>query len=176
MKFNNEMNSKILRIFLIPIFLAINIGCKKNNFDFEIFLCSSDHPLSAQNVYKLDQNSGILFFPNVFTPNQDGLNDAYFIPNINLYPNYLITISDLNDTIVYDSEENGPFFDGKNKNTGEELKYGSYQYKVVIENEQTFLQYGYLSIIRNKSERHGFNFSNCLTTQTSISEDPVLSE
>ncbi len=147
------------------------MSCENDEPDSSVFLCNSKNPLSSLNVDNLDIDPILTMFPSVITPNGDGINDVFIIPYLNLHSNYTITILDLNNKVVFESKNNESLFDGKDQISGKDLKYGSYQYKLVIENEQTFLQYGYLSIIRNKSEAHGFDFTNCFSVHT---QDPIL--
>ena len=76
-----------------------------------------------------------------------------------------MTIFDLDDNIVYYEiyNPNDPhWFDGKDQN-GSELPYGSYKYKVVIENENSFVQYGYFCFVRKQSEANEYDISNCVS-------------
>lgn len=169
---------KNLRVLFI-IFLITIISCESEKAsENEIFLCCGENPFEALNIDNLNQTQSEIIIPNVFTPNQDGVNDIFIIPGLASYPNHSVIIYDLNDTVVYETYKNNGFivwFDGENKNTGAELEFGSYKYKIVIENEQTYLQVGYLCLVRNNSETNGFDFSNCTLPQTPISSDPVLS-
>ena len=164
--------------YFVIILCLLFLNCKDDDQEeIETFLCCGDNSFSALNVNNLSETSPKVLIPNVFTPNSDGINDTFIIPSLAPYPNHFITIYSLDDKIIYESYKNGVvtvWFDGKNQNTVEEVAYGTYKYKVIIENEQTYVQNGYLCLLRNKSESNGFDFSNCFAPQTIIEADPVL--
>lgn len=61
-----------------------------------------------------DCNDVDLIIPDGFSPNDDGANDVYEIPNIDiLYPNYELEIYNRYGNIVYKGDRNTPLFDGK---------------------------------------------------------------
>jgi len=170
------MKHNLVFLLIVLVTSILFSACNNDEPKPEIFLCCEDNPFRSLNINNTQKE---ILITNVFTPNNDGDNDFYLIPSLADYPNHSVTIYDLNDKIVYESE---PFekygyynwFDGRNQNTGEELKFGSYKYKIVIENEHTFLQYGYLCLIRKKDDANGFDFSNCHAPQTAIYADSVL--
>lgn len=172
-------NIKYRILLILLIFTTIIIGCKDDDPETQVetFLCCGDNPFASLNINNLNQTQGKIIIPDVFTPNSDGLNDTFIIPSLTSYSNHSVTIYDLNDNVIYESYENNGFivwFNGKKQNIGEELEFGSYKYKVVIENEQTYLKYGYLCLVRKSSEANGFDFLNCVSPQTAIGIDPVL--
>ena len=54
-----------------------------------------------------------IIIPDIFTPNGDGINDVFIIPDLNiLYPNYNIEIYNRYGNIVYKGNSNTEPFDG----------------------------------------------------------------
>ncbi|OMP32354.1 gliding motility-associated C-terminal domain-containing protein [Mangrovimonas sp. DI 80] len=155
-------------LFLSGILLSFSLifSCNGNS-DSEpeqvTFLCCGDNPFANINVDNLDQSMGEIKAIEVFSANGDGVNDEFFIENIDLYPNNTVTIFDLNDNIVFNRNgyANNIPFNGLDQSNTEELPFGSYKYKIVVENEETFVEYGYICIVRNYSEFNDSSFSNC---------------
>jgi gliding motility-associated-like protein len=55
-----------------------------------------------------------IFIPDGFSPNNDGLNDEFYIKNIeDLYPNFELEIYNRYGNIVYKGNINTPRFNGK---------------------------------------------------------------
>ena len=80
----------------------------------------SDGPASRgtrsvnQEAYQNDQGDGEeykLFIPNAFTPNGDGLNDTYHIPNAN-FGNFSFQVFDRWGNKVYETKNAGFHWDG----------------------------------------------------------------
>lgn len=149
-------------------------GCENDEQKAETFLCCSDNPFSSTNINTLGNVDYRI--PDVFTPNEDGNNDEFIIAGLDTSYDYSIVIYDLNDVIVFTFKKGDNntinWFDGKNQKTGENLAFGTYKYKIVIKDEQSFLQQGYVCIVRNKSEVNGYDFSNCKLPQNNF--DDVL--
>ncbi|VXC16649.1 conserved exported hypothetical protein [Flavobacterium sp. 9AF] len=59
-------------------------------------------------------NCSDLFIPDGFSPNNDGLNDTFYIKNLDiLYPNFELEIYNRYGNLVYKGNMNTPHFDGK---------------------------------------------------------------
>jgi gliding motility-associated-like protein/uncharacterized repeat protein (TIGR01451 family) len=58
-------------------------------------------PLMANNAATNIQQVNQLIIPNVFTPNGDGVNDTFYIPGLDTYPENEITIMNRAGNIVY---------------------------------------------------------------------------
>ena len=175
-----NLKLKIVVLFLI-VFSLTKCSKDKTNEPEDIqetFLCCTDeNPFANLNVYNLDQSIGEISVIGVFTPNYDGVLDYFHIENLQLYTNNSLTIYDLNENIVFETQNGSDNFNGKNQTTNEDLPFGSYKYKIVVENEQTFLEYGYLCIIRNyENEADGHSFIDCLLDAEGnlILNDPQL--
>ncbi|NQX93047.1 MAG: gliding motility-associated C-terminal domain-containing protein, partial [Flavobacteriales bacterium] len=72
-----------------------------------------------------------LFFPNVFTPNNDNKNEQ-FIPSEKCPEAVSYQIFNRWGQLVFDSEENSRGWDGNDQNTGEPLEDGVYFYKAKV--------------------------------------------
>lgn len=91
----------------------------------------------------VDLTSGCseLFIPDGFSPNNDGLNDEFYIKNINdLYPNFKLEIFNRYGNIVYTGGINTPNFNGKsNESTfiGKEILPSGVYFYILYFNDST---------------------------------------
>ena len=84
---------------------------------------------------------------NVFSPNGDGINDAWYIENIMYYPNNQVTVYNIYGNIVFTKQ--GYDNDWKGTYNGTPLPDGTYFYVVKIDDSSSALK-GSLDILRNK--------------------------
>lgn len=85
--------------------------------------------------------------PTVFTPNQDGDNDRFMIPNLHeTYPDCRVLIINRWGSKIFESTGYGEPWDGTFK--GEELPLGTYFYEIVSPNGDFKALKGSISIIR----------------------------
>ncbi|MGB2761552.1 MAG: gliding motility-associated C-terminal domain-containing protein, partial [Maribacter stanieri] len=55
------------------------------------------------------------FIPDGFSPNADGRNDTFFIPNIEvIFPNYTLEILNRYGTTLFSGDKTNPAWDGRN--------------------------------------------------------------
>lgn len=162
----------ILLTFITSIFI-LN-GCNNDDestseTEAEKFLCCGENPFESLIVDNLDQSAlGIIEPIEIFTPNSDGINDHFEIENLEFYPNNIVTIYDLDNNVVFERENyndvdesipgipaNLNAFQGVNPSNNSVLESGSYKYKIVVENENTYLQLGYVCFVRNYEDYSG---------------------
>ncbi len=67
--------------------------------------------------------------PNVFTPNNDGLNDVFEIPASDLKEYYLIILDESGHT-VFETDNQKNFWNGKLNNLGSDCTGGTYRYLI----------------------------------------------
>lgn len=84
---------------------------------------------------------------NVFSPNGDGINDNWYIENINYYPENEVTVYNIYGNIVFTKK--GYNNDWQGTYNGKPLPDGTYFYVVKI-NESSAILKGSLDIIKNK--------------------------
>ncbi len=97
---------------------------------------------------------GIYVSP-LITPNGDGKNDYLFIYNIDLYLNNTLTVYDMENNLIYNKtgyNNVNNVFVGTNPDSLLEYPVGSYQYILTIENEDTFVEHGYICLVRTESK------------------------
>ncbi|NQY29892.1 MAG: gliding motility-associated C-terminal domain-containing protein [Flavobacteriaceae bacterium] len=180
-----KLSFKILTLILLSSILSI--GCNDDNENVQqtetepepeliTYLCCGENPFENQNIDNLDQSSGVINIVPVFTPNGDGILDVFTINNIGLYSNNLVTIYNLNNEIIFST---GNYNNGSNSygwsNGNNDFESGTYKYKIVIENEQTYLQYGYVCLVKTPEDRAGIYFYNeCLDHDNNNGPDPIL--
>jgi len=180
------MKSKSTLLPLLLLGSILTLSCNDDNEgepEVETFLCCGQNPFANSNINNLDQAFGAIEPVEFFTPNGDGYNDHFEIQNIEFYENNTVTIYDLEDNIVFETQsynnidetvfpqnptENS--FIGENQITNSELEFGTYKYKIIIENEDTFLRYGYLCFIREAEQANGMGFYDCIESPF----DPIL--
>lgn len=84
-----------------------------NDYDLNIsveivddFSCFPQKPVKASDLVKVKLCSELinLKIPNIFTPNGDGVNDTWEIPNLNRIPEATLIIYNRNGTIIYKSK------------------------------------------------------------------------
>lgn len=170
------MKNRIAILFTIILSFFLTFSCTESNDEpepeLETFLCCGENPFSDSNIDNLDQTAGEIEAAGAFTPNGDGLNDTFAIQNIDLYTDNTVTIYDIDDNVVFEANnyESNPFL-GLNQSSNSELTFGTYKYKIVVENEATFVEFGYVCLIRDFSESGDFSFANCNVEDPN---DPLL--
>lgn len=153
-----KLNLKFLNLTIIC--LSLLTSCNDNNESInepetETFLYCGENPFINQNINNLDQTAGeIKVFP-LLTANGDNNNDYFSVENLEQYSFNSVTLYDLNNNIVFSTENYG----GTNLYGGNlNIEDGSLKYKVVVQNEQTFVEYGYVCIVTGIGEGDN-NFS-----------------
>lgn len=167
----------IISTFCLSVLIMACNSSNDNNDNQDVFSgCCSETPVFGSNIDNLDQSSGEIVVYNLFTPNGDGVNDIFDIDNIELYDTHTVTIYNIDDEIIFESTNYGDgvgnrFPTGNQGENGVEgTPDGTYKYKIVIENEQTFFKSGTLCLFGNYSALETQNFSDC----NSSGFDPIL--
>ncbi|MGZ8558655.1 MAG: T9SS type B sorting domain-containing protein [Chitinophagaceae bacterium] len=86
-----------------------------------------------------------VFVPNAFSPNDDGLNDTWIIPALNVYPEFEITVFNRQGQIVFHQKNNNRPWNGRFK--GSLLPMGVYVYIIDLKLGGDILK-GTLALIR----------------------------
>ncbi|WP_420401792.1 gliding motility-associated C-terminal domain-containing protein [Flagellimonas sp.] len=146
------------KFYIFFMLLLSLFSCKNDDSGSGQFICCTNeidgNVNNLDDIPELAELDDIEVF-NWFTPNGDRVNDAFAIANIQLYENHKVQIFRLNGDMVFESEN---YSGGDNSTwfTGNNLPQGSYEYKIVIENESVFLLRGYLCLIKNPQENFTF--------------------
>lgn len=90
-----------------------------------------------------------VFVPNLFSPNGDGLNDYFEIPEISSYPNTKLTIINREGVVVFSSDNYQNDWDGTYQ--GNKLPEATYYYLVEFENFDKVYK-GAITILRNDNK------------------------
>lgn len=170
----NFIKLKIRILYFILLFPLLSATCEDNNeptSELNTFLCCGDNPFVNENIDNLDQSLGEIKIHPLITPNNDGVNDLFMADNIGLYNYNSVTIFDLDNNIIFQTENyhinSNDFYD-----ISLNMESGTYKYKVVVENEETFLEYGYVCLLRNREDSNGFSFlTEC---SGKIDPDPII--
>ena len=153
------------------------VGCNnddnENNEDENVFSgCCSEEPVFGANVNNLDETQGVIKVHNLFTPNGDGIHDMFYIENIELYPNHNVKIYNNQDVLVFESDNyNYGINDDMFPVSYQELTQGTYKYKIVVENEQTYLKSGAFCVV-TEGQPEGVSFADCISIL--LDYDPLL--
>lgn len=91
--------------------------------------------------FKITFDSKEIIIPNVFSPNNDGINDFFYING--LIPESVIKIIDSNGSLVYQSDSYKGDWDGTHFN-GKELNEGTYWYVLEIPGMEQYSGWVYL--------------------------------
>jgi gliding motility-associated-like protein len=83
---------------------------------------------TTQVVLPAKDNVEKISLPNTFSPNGDGVNDYWTVPDLQNYPMAQVTIVNRSGAVVYQSNNTMPKWDGRYK--GKDLPAGVYFYKV----------------------------------------------
>jgi gliding motility-associated-like protein len=142
-------------------------GDDDNNQEEDVFAgCCSGLTAFGDDVDNLDQSQGEIIVDNLFTPNNDGFNDRLAIENIELYDNHTVTIYNINDDVIFESNNYGSDFDELFPNVPYDefgvdgIPDGTYKYKVVVESENVFSKSGFFCLFTNNPVIEQ-NFSEC---------------
>ncbi|MNL13683.1 hypothetical protein D3C87_1345960 [compost metagenome] len=105
----------------------------------------TDPDLKNNSATDIKSIAGIII-PNVFTPNNDGLNDTFEIPGLQMYETNELTIVNRWGGTVYDKKGYKNDWDGSN------LNEGTYYYllKIKTADNKWEVYKGYVTILRSK--------------------------
>ena len=79
-----------------------------------------------------------LFIPNAFTPNGDGINDAWVIETLQAYPNAELKVFNRLGQMVFDNHGQNTAWDGKYK--GKMVSPGAYVYTIDLKNNTEIIK------------------------------------
>jgi gliding motility-associated-like protein len=88
-----------------------------------------------------------LFIPNLFSPNGDGFNDTWEIPNLSLFPNTSVNVINREGQVVYENPNYDNTWDGTFN--GKKLPDATYYYLVQFASTKQVLK-GAITILRNE--------------------------
>ncbi len=96
------------------------------------------------------KNTLFATMPNVFTPNNDGLNDVFEIP-VTDFKEWHLIIMNLNGRVVFETDNQKSYWNGKENNLGAECSKGTYNYIIkykLYEEDQMRQKVGAVTLIR----------------------------
>jgi gliding motility-associated-like protein len=101
-----------------------------------------DVPCTRSEISNFSPCASILLVPNVVTPNNDGLNDVFFIESLDFYPGSQLSIFDRWGLLVYES------VDYKNDWQADGLVEGTYFYLLTVNDGQKTPYKGVFTLLR----------------------------
>ncbi len=118
-----------------PIYLFTNSGEY-----FVTLIATSSHGCQNTAIKKVTVTPDVvLYVPNSFTPNGDGLNDQFqvFLPPTGVdYSTFSLTVYDRWGEVIYKTNDVNNFWTGAKNNSGNILKQETYIWKVSFKDEQ----------------------------------------
>ena len=148
---------KNLLIVLFSLFLFFTT-CKKEQTPTPevINLCCCGGTLNGPDLNIEELGYGLIYVPNAFTPNDDQINDLFFISLLSLFPNSPtpeITIDrpGLSSVVV------GESWDGTFNNIDAEEGIYNYSYKLISTDTTYIFTGGKVSLIRDINNNTIFN-------------------
>ncbi|MFT4780685.1 MAG: hypothetical protein ACJAZK_002133 [Psychroserpens sp.] len=167
-----------LLVMLISVFTFISCGDDDNNTEQiqNIYegCCSAD-PVFGENIDNLDQSAGEIEVYTIVTQNGDAYNDMFNIRNIDLYPNHNVTIYNFDNQQIFQTTDYTdisnlfPGYPQGENGSDSSFPNGTYRYKIVIENEETFRKSGSFCVYTFPDPEPNFEGCN-LGTQF----DPII--
>jgi len=96
--------------------------------------------LVASGAFEVETHACEMIIPNVFSPNQDGRNDSFFIPHLSFFPQSTCSIYNRWGNVVYESSNFGTSSGWQP--TEEEAVEGTYYYVILItrDSEQLLIE------------------------------------
>jgi gliding motility-associated-like protein len=119
---------------------------------YPVTLIASDNNCldTAYDTIRVSGSSEILDIPNVFSPNNDGINDVFFIPSIGIEVMEVFVFNRYGE-IVYEWYGRNGFWDGYTYPAGQPVPDGTYFYQVKATGfDQTeYFKTGILTLLRS---------------------------
>lgn len=134
-----------------PVFLFTNSGEY-----FVTLVAVSPHGCQDTAVKKVTVNPDVvLYVPNAFTPNGDGLNDEFqiFLPPTGVdYSTFSLLVYDRWGELIYKSTDVTKFWNGAKNNSGDIVKQDTYVYKITFkdDNKKFYEKVGYVILLSGK--------------------------
>lgn len=103
---------------------------------------------SIEKKYVITRPLNVVEIPNVFSPNNDGINDI-FQPTLQNISYFECTIFDRNGNLIYEWKDPNGFWDGKIHNTNKIAPPGVYYYiiKAISQEGKTITQKGMIQLV-----------------------------
>ncbi len=131
-----------------PVYLFTNSGEY-----FVTLIATSAHGCQDTAIKKVTVNPDVvLYVPNSFTPNGDGLNDEFqiFLPPTGVdYSTFSLSIYDRWGTVIYKTNDVYKSWNGGRNNSGEVVKQDTYVYKISFQDEKKkyYEKVGYVTLL-----------------------------
>lgn len=122
-----------------------------NNNDYVVVTVRDNNGCQAYDTIFVELkpcDTSLDSIPNVFTPDNDGRNDTYYITNLCTTDNFRIVIYNRWGKIIYESDD--PFFRWDGRTTGgTEASDGTYYYILTLKSKEL---HGWIELIRNNKK------------------------
>ncbi|MBU2020460.1 MAG: gliding motility-associated C-terminal domain-containing protein [Bacteroidetes bacterium] len=116
---------------------------------YELFVISEKGCYDRDSVLITVVENDDVFIPNLFSPNGDGVNDNFEIPDLDMYPGTKLTIINREGVVVYSNDNYKNEWNGTFK--GDKLPEATYYYLVEFGGSEKVLK-GAITILRNENK------------------------
>jgi gliding motility-associated-like protein len=144
----------------------IYFGLEAGLYNFTI-TDNTNCQLFISNVEIPNSNNYCISIPNVFTPNEDGINDKWEISNLNSYPNFEISIYNKRGRVMKTIKNGDSYWDGTIND--KLISDGAYKYKIII---GEIIHEGFVCIITERLPKGEYECNMYLTP--AVYDDPYL--
>jgi gliding motility-associated-like protein len=120
---NNSNNAKNEKVFIVLNVINKDISKEEIAEKKEVEMIEENE--NKEDFSNTENEAGIRVFPNVFTPNNDGIDDKYVIA-LEGEKFYNLKIYNYNNELVFESNEKNNNWDGLNFKNGQACNSGTY--------------------------------------------------
>jgi gliding motility-associated-like protein len=120
---NNSNNAKNEKVFIVLNVINKDISKEEIAEKKEVEMIEENE--NKEDFSNTENEAGIRVFPNVFTPNNDGIDDKYVI-DLEGEKFYNLKIYNYNNELVFESNDKNNNWDGLNYKNGQACNSGTY--------------------------------------------------
>jgi len=149
----NKKDNSDKSILVLPYYSTANVtnSTFQNNTSTAITTTTPVKTEIADPSTKAEIKENMVYAPNAFTPNGDGLNDLFLPQTAENVKEYKLSIYDRAGTLVFETDEINKGWDGRTQNNGAEItKEDVYMWRIELKNTKGEKEHlmGYLNLLK----------------------------